>query len=611
MVDNNSLKEATFKKTDSVLEGFRLFLKDIFLYNPLKVFLTLMLMVLVGVANGVGMATLIPLLQIAGFGDIGDSSNYLSEIVVNFFSLLNMSPSLGGVLLIFFFMLSCITILSYQQVKFSSTLSHYYSAYIRERLYKQIFNAQWPFFIKKKMAHSANILTVEAQRVRVACDSLVRLISESFISVAYLILAFLISWQTTVVVVFAGAVISWFMRRRINFGRGIGKGITDVNNELQSAVLEHLGSAKIIKSYSAEKPSSELFKKLVFKVSDLYIRYLVNQAGIRAIFEPITISMLCIGLYIAVTFFKMDTAYLLVLLFVFYRLSPKITLIQQNYHQLLTNFPAYDALIALEEETSSMPEYLEGKTKITFLKKGISLKDVSFNYESGNRDIIKNTDIFIPCGKTVALVGESGSGKSTIADLILGLLLPTKGKIYIDDLNLKDLDIKSWRSLIGYVTQETILFHDSVLANLLWANPDANNEDIANALRIASADMFVNNLSKGYNTIIGDRGMRLSGGQQQRLALARALLRKPQLLILDEATSSLDADSERRIQEAIESLRGSMTMLVITHRLATVRNADLIYIIDNGKVVESGTWNKLMKSKTGYFRKMCELQGLT
>ena len=180
----------------------------------------------------------------------------------------------------------------------------------------------------------------------------------------------------------------------------------------------------------------------------------------------------------------------------------------------------------------------------------------------------------------------------------------------MDDTDFKNIDIKSWRSLIGYVTQDTILFHDSILENLKWVNPDATDEDILDALKIAAADDFVLNLSEGYSTVIGDRGMRLSGGQRQRLALARALLRKPMLLILDEATSSLDAESERRIQEAIESLHGSMTIIVISHRLVTVRNADLIYLIDKGRVIESGSWYKLMENKSGLFHTMCELQGL-
>ncbi|HDK16849.1 MAG TPA: ATP-binding cassette domain-containing protein, partial [Nitrospirae bacterium] len=373
---------------------------------------------------------------------------------------------------------------------------------------------------------------------------------------------------------------------------------------------EHLGSAKIVKGYATENQSFTFFHKMVKKVSDLNIQYLVNQAKIRAIFEPVTVILLCIGLYVALNYFKVDTALLVVLLFIFYRLSPKITLIQQNYHKALTSIPAVNALQALEEEAASFREQFENKSKINSFSKGIIFDNVSFSYNTDDNNVLKNINISIPYGKTIALVGESGAGKSTAADLIMGLLLPSAGRIHIDDLEINDINMTYWRSLIGYVTQDTILFHESIRANLLWANPEATEEDIADVLKISAADSFVNSLPEGLDTITGDRGVRLSGGQRQRLALARALLRKPKLLILDEATSSLDADSENRIQEAVETLHGSITILIITHRLATVRNADFIYTMRQGEVVESGTWGELTENTSGYFYSLCSLQGL-
>lgn len=568
-------------------------------------------MIMVGIANGIEMATLIPLLQLAGLGGTGGKGNYLSETIFNIFHFFGYSPLFGGVLLVFFLIFLSMSALQYWQIKLSSELSHNYSAYIRERLYNNLFNAQWTFFIEKKMAHSANILTAEAQRVRIALDSFNRVIAESFITTTYVVLAILISWQATASVLFAGAGVAYFMRKRIRSGKSTGKKITDANNALQSAVWEHLGNAKIIKSHAAEKQSFQLFHKLVFQCSSLYIRYIVNQAKIKAIFEPVAIAVLCVGFYLSLTFLNINSTNLVVLLLIFYRLSSRITLIQQDYHQLLTSIPAYNALIALEEETKAIPEYFPGKAQISSFEKGITLENVVYAYKLEDRDVIKDVNIFVPCGRTVALVGESGSGKSTIADLILGLLQPTKGNIYVDDTDLKDIDMKSWRSLIGYVTQDTILFHDTVLENLKWASPNATDEDLLTVLKIAAADGFVNNLSEGINTIIGDRGMRLSGGQRQRLALARALLRKPSLLILDEATSSLDAESENNIKNAIESLRGSITILVISHRLATVRNADIIYILDNGNIVGHGSWEELIRTGQDYFKRMCELQGLS
>ncbi|MFZ2471729.1 MAG: ATP-binding cassette domain-containing protein [Methanothrix sp.] len=215
----------------------------------------------------------------------------------------------------------------------------------------------------------------------------------------------------------------------------------------------------------------------------------------------------------------------------------------------------------------------------------------------------------IPLGQTVGLIGPSGSGKSTMADLIIGLIRPVSGSIFVDDKALTQDRVKAWRKHIGYVSQDTFLFNDTVRANLLWACPEASEEDMNEALRLAAADEFVYRLQDGMNTLLGDRGVRLSGGERQRLALARALLRRPSLLILDEATSNLDSESEKRIQEAVESLHGSHTTFIITHRLSTLRNADTICILENGGIVEQGSWNDLLASK-GRFLGLCVIQGM-
>lgn len=599
------------RQNGSVIRTLIYLMKGICLFDPLKTALTLALMISGGLTNGVNIIMLVPLLQATGFGGAENADSYLSKSISKLFDVLGLSPSLGPILLVFLAVFLIMSFLSYYQVKLSSELSNEYSAYLRERLYKNLFNAQWLFFINKKMAYTANILTVEAQRIMIAYVALIRVTTEAFIAIMYIILAILISWQITVIVVLAGAVLSWFMKSQIQSGRSTGIKMTDTNNELQSAVWEHLGSAKIVKGYSSEKQSLALFHEQVSGLTKLNIRYLVDQARIKAIFEPVTVVLLCAGLYIALNYLKIDTAYLVVLLFIFYRISPKITLIQQNYHKTLTAMPAISALNELETEALASPEYSNSNIEINSFKKGAIIKNVAFCYQSGNRNVLEDINIYMPKGKTIALVGESGSGKSTIADLMLGLLIPTNGNILIDDVDMKDINMKSWRSLIGYVTQDTILFHDTVLSNLLWANPDASETDIVRALEIASAAEFVSNLSAGVNTIIGDRGMRLSGGQRQRLALARALLRKPKLLILDEATSSLDSESENKIMNAIETLHGSITILMISHRLATVRDADIIYLLDNGRVTGQGSWDELIGTDQGHFKKMCELQGLS
>jgi len=221
---------------------------------------------------------------------------------------------------------------------------------------------------------------------------------------------------------------------------------------------------------------------------------------------------------------------------------------------------------------------------------------------------VRDVSLVFPYGTTTAIVGASGAGKSTLADLLLGLIEPSAGRILIDGRPLERAQYAAWRDQIGYVSQDTFLFHDSVHANLLWARPSASEADLRQALRLAAADSFVAGLPQGLDTLVGDRGILVSGGERQRLALARALLRGPKLLILDEATNALDSENETRIQDAIDSLRHQMTIIVITHRLSMVRGADRIHVLDQGRVVESGSSAELGTRAGSRFQALREAQ---
>ncbi len=224
--------------------------------------------------------------------------------------------------------------------------------------------------------------------------------------------------------------------------------------------------------------------------------------------------------------------------------------------------------------------------------------------------MLRGVDLRIPAGATVAIVGPSGAGKSTIADLLMGLMPPASGRVMVDNVRLDASHAPAWREQVGYVAQDTPLFHDSVRANLLWARPEATEGELHDALRMAAADEFVARLPHGIDTVIGDRGATLSQGERQRIALARAILRRPRLLVLDEATNSLDSDNEARILGAIERMRGGLTVVLIAHRLSTVRRADLIYVVEDGAVVEWGDWRALCAKLDGRFRTWCVAQGL-
>jgi len=272
--------------------------------------------------------------------------------------------------------------------------------------------------------------------------------------------------------------------------------------------------------------------------------------------------------------------------------------------------PAFGNVMHLEKQCLDNSDILASKECQIELNKIINLENVSFSYRDDEHFLMKDLNLQIPIGKSIAIVGPSGTGKSTVADLIMGLIQPYEGKITIDGVPISKFNIGSWRSQIGYVSQETFLFNETIKFNLLLSEPKADEEDILDALKLAAAYEFVSKLPEGIKTVIGDRGVKLSGGERQRLALARALLRKPHLLILDEATSNSDSDNEKKILKAIDDLHGEITILIIAHRVSTIKNADYIYLIDNGQILESGTWNELLKNKKGYFWNICETQGI-
>jgi ATP-binding cassette subfamily C protein len=251
----------------------------------------------------------------------------------------------------------------------------------------------------------------------------------------------------------------------------------------------------------------------------------------------------------------------------------------------------------LDQEQESAP--LKNVAKV-LVNKGIQLERISFKYNKNHvTSAVKGINLMIPAKRMTAIVGPSGAGKSTLGDLMMGLLTPDEGRILIDGLPLSGERLGAWRRSVGYVPQENFLFHDTIRVNLQWARSDATESDMRCALDSAAALDFVMALPEGLDTVVGDRGVRLSGGERQRIALARTLLRNPTLLLLDEATSSLDSENERRIQEAVVRLHGDVTVVVIAHRLSTASRADQVVILDEGKMVETGTWKDLMQRPHG------------
>ena len=275
---------------------------------------------------------------------------------------------------------------------------------------------------------------------------------------------------------------------------------------------------------------------------------------------------------------------------------------------IAASLPSFEQIGSLKQEAKLMKEQRTGKKIISF-SSGIYLTDLSFSYK-GKENALSHINLEVPKGSMVAVVGHSGSGKSTFIDLIMGFYFSQKGDLRIDQDNINEINLRDWRKLLGYIPQQPFLFNASIRENLLWANNDAKKSDVEHVCRLANAEEFILNLDKKYDALVGERGVKLSGGEAQRICLARALIRRPKLLILDEATSALDSHSELLIKESIENLAGETTIICIAHRLSTIQSADRIYHLQAGKIIEEGTFKELINSKESSFRKTAKLQGI-
>lgn len=536
-----------------------------------------------GIAEGFGMTMLLPLLGIAidsGYAASSHASkSVLEQAITSFFGTIGMTPTVG--LLLIVFVLSIL--LKAAMVLIANKRVGYMVAQVatdlRLALIRALFATRWEYYVHQPVGRFTNAFATEASRSADAYLYGVRTIALLLYAVVYGIVVLMLSWKATLVTLSAGSIILYALRYLVTIARKAGKRQTGLLKSSLSLLTDTLQSIKPLKSMARENMADSVLQEQTKRLNKALQKQVFSKEALRALQEPLLTIFFAFGLYVALIWWHLPLPNVLIMVYMLAKILKTLQKAQREHQSMIIAESAYWSLWSKIEEAQKEQEFGIG-TLTPFFKHSIHFKGVSFSYKE--RFVLKNASLSFSRGSFTAIIGPSGAGKTTIVDLIIGLLMPQEGQIWIDDIPLTEVDMKTWRRMIGYVPQETLLLHDSVLVNVTLSDPAFTEIDVENALRDAGAWDFVAEMPDGIHSIVGERGDRLSGGERQRITIARALVHKPQLLILDEATSALDPASETDICETLRQLRGKLTILAISHQDALLNAADRVYRLNKG-----------------------------
>ncbi len=481
---------------------------------------------------------------------------------------------------------------------------------LRKELYEHLLNQSNSFFEKHRTNYLVSRLVNSCAAIELSVSSNLRdVFREAFMLFFFLAAAFYFNPKLMLGALLIAPIIGGLTAKFSKSLRKLAEESFEGNKLLTDTAQETLANQTIVKAYTAEEREKSRFLKVASIIARANLR-----SGKIAATSPPTIEL--IGIIAVVIFFyfglreinvgKMDAAQFFTFLFFLFRSYDPMRKISRQHNELTKAFAAARDVWDILDEDEVLPEKANA-VQLQPLQNKIELRNVSFNYQTDDKKILQNVSLEIPKGATIALVGESGGGKSSLIKLVQRLYDPTNGAIFWDETDLRDAKLLSLKKQIALVTQETVLFNDTIRYNISYGNPDASDEIITEAARIAFAADFIGELPNGYETIVGERGIFLSGGQRQRIAIARAVLINAPVLILDEATSALDTESESLVQKALANLMRNKTSIVIAHRLSTIRKANKIVVMEKGKIIQTGTHNELLE-KGGTYKRLYELQ---
>jgi ATP-binding cassette subfamily C protein len=569
-------------------------------------------MVIVSLFEGLGLMLLIPLINLSGILNLKSSSASLLSWLSAIFHYFPKTISLSMILSTYVFLILGQGFFQRKQTILNAKIQQGFIRHLREETYQSILQANWSFFVNKRKSDLINLMTSQLAAVNSGTNLFLQFITSMVFTIIQLGIAFWLSAKMTLFVLFFGLAIIFFLRKFIKRSNKLGKETYELSQMFIGGVTDHFNGIKDIKSNMLE----EIHISWIQSISEKMERNVVNLVKLNTLsqftYKVVSAFLIAIFIFFSIKLFQAEPAQLILIVMIFSRLWPQFSRIQANLEQLGNITPSFQALIKLQSECYMAMELNAMElcsVKPLHITKGLECHNVYFRYDQNKLAYaLQNINIKVPVNKMTAVVGRSGAGKSTLIDLLMGLNHPDSGEILLDDAILTGGKLLSLRRSISYVPQDPFLFNASIRENLMIIDQSSSERQLWEALEFAAAADFVRKLPNGLDTLIGDRGIKLSGGERQRLVLARAILKKPSILVLDEATSALDTENESKIQKSLEKLKGKMTIIVIAHRLSTIRNADQVIVLEEGEIVQQGQFNQLASEQSGMFSHLLKKQ---
>ena len=585
-----------------------------FYYSVLgnKIIYCLAMSILISLLDGIGIAMFIPLLQFASNAEsnAADGGASLGNLryLTDFIQGIGLELNVITVLIFLTSLFVAKGIMKYVQMNYYAKIREIFIKKIRYFLVDNLQGISYSAFLKLDAGKIQNTLTGEVQRLLQTMTYYFAASQAVSMLATYVVLAFLANYQFALLVAVGSAISNLIYRKIYKSTKQASFALAKQGSDFNGHLIQSINYFKYLKSTNTFRVYSGKLKNVINETSVLNLKIGKLNALATSIKEPLIICIVSLVIVLQLKWMGTGLDGIILSLLLFYRALTYLILIQSSWQKFVEFSGGMNSVAEMTKHMTAAKEKL-GSHQVKTIDDQIEFKNVNFYYDS--KPALNNINLTIPAKQTIALIGESGSGKTTIANMIAGLFLPKSGEILLDGVSLHDTDLNSYRSKIGYISQESVIFSDNIYNNItFWAEPTAENRRrFEEVIEMASLKDFIESQPEKELTNLGDNGILISGGQKQRISIARELFKNAEILILDEATSALDSETEKMIQENIEKLHGKYTMVLIAHRLSTIKEADIIYLLESGKVSASGSFYEMME-KSSRFQKMVSLQAV-